>query len=321
MGDPCSHSETGFTMVEMLITMVIVSIVVGIAYYAYNKLATEVSNGSVSVEGAMDKIVGLELMRLDIAHAGFGIARDETCPPVRWISANDPSDPCDSDLENSLVLRSTMNNTNQSTMGWLLVECKENESWQNHIIIDEREVSTVNTIVFLDYRGQFGFSATSSTNCPRDANYIGYPVVGTNECNVQTCSRVAYTLSTTQSLSLCADGTKNLLRKVGAGSGSPILNCVADWDLRFGLDTDGDGAVDTVSTGSGLPTTPADIRSQLKYISVYALIQAGNYDAKYNYGNNVTVDNNVTLTFPAGCTKCPNYHWKVLKKTIKLMNL
>lgn len=316
------NNQKGFTLVEILITMVLVSAIIGMAYYAYNRLATGITTESSSIQGAMDKIIGLELLRLDIEHAGFGISKEESCSPVRWIAALNSSDQCDPDIEKGLILRSTLNNSNQKTLGWILVDCKQDESWLNHIIVDERKQPT-NNVVFLDYRKHFAFSGNVTSKCPLDAHYIGYPVDTSvsSGCNVQTCTRIAYVLSSSQSLAQCAQGTRNLLRKVGGELGAPILNCVADWELRFGLDTDNDGAVDSVVLGTDLPSSPEEIRNQLKYISFYALVQEGNFDSTYDYGNNVTVDNDVVLTFPSDCPTCPNYHWKVIKKTIRLMDL
>ncbi|NPA95045.1 MAG: prepilin-type N-terminal cleavage/methylation domain-containing protein [Thermodesulfobacteria bacterium] len=317
-------SQKGFTLVEIAVTMLIVSAAIGMAFFAFNKLSTSSSRETMSVETSMDKVVGMELFRLDIEHAGFGIGLDESCPPVKYISALNAADVCDPDLQDSLVLRSTLNNTNSKTLGWLSVDCKAGDPWASHILLDERKNTTVNSLVFLDYQEKISFVAPSSaTACPIDAHFIGYPVdtSSANSCKDQICSRIYYTLSSTQTLPKCAAGTKNLLRVVDNGTGSPVLSCVADLQFRFALDTNNDGIVDTVGDGTILPTNNDTLREQLKYITFYALIQDGPYDREYNYSSNVTVDSGVTLTFPTGCTNCSNYHWKVVKKTIKFMDL
>ena len=307
------NNSRGYTIVEILVTMVIVSIIIGIAFYSYNKLTVNLRSQSSSTESSMDKLVGLELVRLDIETAGYGIAVNETDPPVEWDNAS-----------GALVLRSTMNNTKSETFGWVFLKCQLGLQWNSSSVLalDERGDTTNNSLVFLDYRGKLAFSTSTSTTCPHDGHYIGYPIDSSvpSGCTNQTCTKIAYTLSSTQNLNTCAAGTKNLLRKVGSGNGTPVLNCVADWELRFGLDTDGDGGVDSVVDGTSIPTAHDDVRDQLKYISFYALVQNSQFDRNYNYGNNVTVDG-ITLSFPGSCTKCPNYHWKVINKTIKFMNL
>lgn len=310
------NDQRGFTILEMAVTMLLVSAVIGIAFYAYNRLASAIQTQSGSVAGTMDKLVGLELFRLDVEHAGMGIATDESNPPVE-INAK----------SGALILRSTINNTKQDTYGWVMVDCKAGLDWDSTsvLMLDERLVQTNDDMVFIDYRGRFGFTAGgSTTKCPRDAHYIGYPVdtSSSNGCALQTCAKITYALSAGQSLSTCAAGTRNLLRKVGGGSGIPILNCVADWELRFGLDTDGDGAVDSIVDGTGVPASPADVRKQIKYVSLYVLMQNSTYDRSYDYGSsNVTLDNSVVLAFPPGCGNCKHHHWKVIKKTVKFRNL
>ena len=308
-----NNQAKGFTIVEILVTMVIVSSIIGIAFYAYNKLTVNVRSQSSSIEASMDKLVGLELFRLDIETAGFGIAVDESSPPVEWDTNS-----------GALILRATMNNTNDDTLGWVFLKCQQGLSWDSGSVLalDERNEPSNDDLVFLDYRNKFAFSTNSSTTCPHDGHYIGYPVDTSiaNGCTDQICTKITYTLSTTQNIDTCADGTKNLLRKVGAGSGTPILNCVADWELRFGLDSNGDGSVDSVVAGASLPTDPDDVRDQLKYVSFYALVQDSQYDRNYSYGNNTTIDG-ITLSFPTACTKCTKYHWKLIKKTVKFMNL
>ena len=305
----------GFTLVEILVTMVLLSAIIGVAFYGYNKMASSVRTESGSIESRMDKIVGLELLRLDIENAGLGVGTDESNLPVEYNATSQ-----------ALTLRATMNNTNQSTYGWVFVNCKSGQNWNTSsvLMVDEREVTSNDNLVFIDYRRRYAFSVNStSTSCPRNAHYVGYPInPSSTGCSNQICTQITYQLSTTQSLSTCAPGTKNLLRKVDGGAGNPILNCVADIDWKFGLDTDGDGGVDTVADGSGIPTTSSGVRSQMKYIIFYALVQNSTYDSSYNFGSsNVTVDNGVALSLPTGCTTCSNYHWKVIKKLVKLMNL
>ncbi len=302
----------GFTIVELLVTMTIVSSVMAIAYYAYTRLSSNISSEYASIETAMDKIVGLELLRLDVEHAGFGVAYDESNLPIQWSSS-----------PNTLILRSTLNNSKTMTQGWLMADCVRGSLWTSCITLDERKDTTNNSIVFLNYQGNLAFSANSSTLCPINAHFIGYPVDTTisNGCINQVCTQIRYRLSSNQPLSQCALGTSNLLRQVGGGSGVPIINCVADWEVRFGLDTDGDGTFDVDAMPASLPATRQSQRSQVKYIAIYLLVQSGRYDPNFNFGNNITLSNGITLSFPLSCSKCPNYRWKVIEKKIKFMGL
>jgi len=63
--------------------------------------------------------------------------------------------------------------------------------------------------------------------------------------------------------------------------GTPLLDCVADMQVVYGLDTSGAGVVNSHTT---VPlTTAADIRSQLKEVRVYILAHEGRKDLFYNY--------------------------------------
>ncbi len=97
--------------------------------------------------------------------------------------------------------------------------------------------------------------------------------------------------------STCASGTKSLLRSEGAisgGSGNPqpILNCVLDFQVAFGLDTNEDGTIDCWDNGgaeaSGYSSTT--LRTRLKQVKVYILVQQGSRDPNYTYSNPDTND-------------------------------
>lgn len=93
--------------------------------------------------------------------------------------------------------------------------------------------------------------------------------------------------------SQCAPGTGVLVKSVmqhgnGAlGAPIPIMDCVADFQIVFGLDTDGNGELDT-STDSLLGMTAADIRAQVKVISAYILTHEGQQDPKYDFSQTST---------------------------------
>lgn len=299
--------ERGFTILELLVTMVIVSIVVGISYYAFDKMLTGSKSQMKSMEAQMDKLLGLENMRLDVEHAGYGIAVDETASPMSWNATG-----------RILVLRSTMSNTNQGTQGWLTVDCTGGGNWTGNIVVDKRG-STTQDIVFLSTNATFVKSANSSNiNCPALDVLIGYPYDSglTNGCNVQQCVAVTYELSSTQTLASCNPNTRNLLRKVGASAGTPVLNCVSDWDMRFNLDTNGDGIVDSAGAANFANAT------QVVSSIIYILMQEGRYDKDYVFSGNttdqgITIDG-LTLTLPSGFR---NYRWRVAKMVVRNMNL
>ena len=147
---------------------------------------------------------------------------------------------------------------------------------------------------------------------------------------------VRYYIGSGQRPTGCAVGSNSLLRvetdtpdpNVLPGNGDPLLACVLDMEIAFGLDTDEDGTIDTWDdggvTGSGYT---ADLqRKRLKEVKVYLLVQSGNRDRDYTFPNNNiqvgetigtdTVGRSVPLT-----TEQRHYRWRMVTITKTLRNL
>lgn len=124
----------------------------------------------------------------------------------------------------------------------------------------------------------------------------------------------------------------------------PILDCVADMQVVFGWDTDGDGIVDTTSNadGSSVAGTASagtvqgamgsadSIRSMLKFVKVYILAQDGGRDLNYtNPSSSIIVGDstetaltkNYDLTVGGTVTDWQRYRWKVYRIVVKPRNL
>ncbi len=63
----------GFTLVELLIAMTMFIIVIASASSVFVPLLTQFKQQSKSAETQIEGIIGLELLRRDIKHAGFGL--------------------------------------------------------------------------------------------------------------------------------------------------------------------------------------------------------------------------------------------------------
>ncbi len=296
----------GFSLIEALITLIIVSILTSAVYYTYTTLFRGAKSSSESTEQQIEKSIGLELLRLDLEHAGYGIAKDATDLILQWNSGS-----------STLTIRSTINNTNQSTIGWVLCV--------NGIMSDARKDTTNNNLVFIDASTENYSSAVTTGLCPASGIHIGFPFqTGANACNVggtNTCNTITYSLSNTNLPDHCHPNTFNLLRAVNSGSGNPVLSCVADFEVRFDLDTNADGKINCSSDSCLTDVLPANnnaIRTQVKNIHVYLLIQEGGLNKEYVYsGGNPTIDG-ITLQLP------PNhqhYKWKAYKISVKPLGM
>ena len=290
----------GYSLIEILITIFIVSLLLSASYYLYVDIFRGVKEESESTELQIEKIVGLELLRLDIEHLGYGVAKNATDKIVEH----------DNKI---LTIRSTINNTDKSSIGWIL--CKDGV-----ILKDARFDKKNNKIVLIDVNSGNYYKVITDGTCPSPGLYVGFPIGDSaNACIVdsdKTCNTIIYKLSDSQNLSHCNPNTRNLLRVVNnSPTGDPVLNCVADFRVTFELDTNGDGKIDcnTKDTNCSLPTNNNDIRVQLKKINVYILMQEGGLNKNYSYkGNNPTIDG-IILQLPANYE---HYRWKVLKLSV-----
>lgn len=124
----------------------------------------------------------------------------------------------------------------------------------------------------------------------------------------------------------------------------PILDCVADMQVVFGWDTDGDGIADTTSNADGSSVSgtasagtvqgamgSADsIRGMLKFVKIYLLAQDGAKDSNYsNPSSSIIVGDssetaltkNYDLTVGGTAADWQRYRWKVYRIVVKPKNL
>lgn len=122
--------------------------------------------------------------------------------------------------------------------------------------------------------------------------------------------------------SKCASNTGILYKatvnqKDGALTEMPILDCVADMQIIFRLDT---GYTNNIT-----PLTAGQIRERLKEVRVYLLTHEGSIDKKYTHGSsNVTVGEfglGNTFNLVTGNSDWSRYRWKVIALSLKPKNI
>ena len=112
-----------------------------------------------------------------------------------------------------------------------------------------------------------------------------------------------------------------------SGSEFPLLDCVADMQVVYILDSASNGVITETNSLAGLSTS--QIREQLKAIQVYVLTHEGGKDSLYTYPNETiavgpTVDgitagsNGRTVTIGTGWQ---HYRWKIYRFTVNPLNL
>jgi hypothetical protein len=129
----------------------------------------------------------------------------------------------------------------------------------------------------------------------------------------------------------CAAGTSNLERNESddpndaAMNPNPLLTCVLDMEVAFGLDTNEDGNIDTWDDGGKTAAgyTEAMLRKQLKTVKVYLLVQSGSRDRDYTFpaaslrvGEGTTIGRTVPLS-----AEQRHFRWRMVTITKTLRNL
>jgi len=129
----------------------------------------------------------------------------------------------------------------------------------------------------------FGFPKDTDSACEQP--FGGWTFIFQRACcKDQYCTGILWYLKQpAAAVDYCLSGTYTLYRQTTSPSSSsgfqtpvPVLNCVADWDVVFGLDTDGDGNVDywvdRLPYTCGM--TNDDIKQEVKLVKVYMLVQS-----------------------------------------------
>ncbi len=361
----------GFSLVELLITIVIFLIIAGILFYLITVALRSFSNTASSTKKEAEVAVNTGPLMFDIKHAGYGISTNETSLVISYCNGTaGTDDACNlatavsAERGKLLLLKETTNilrNPSAApTTGFALwngtAASGYPEDLSAHILNYDYCVWLGNEKVLLNETVCNKLTVANGTY-PYLA--LGYPYDYNASCNNanpicchnQDCTGIAYYLlppnrSSVNAFKNCIEGTYILYRTTSdrdetnnIGTGSiymvPVLACVSDWDVWFGLDTDGDGQPNTWI--NKIPYSPyvennKDLSEQLTVMKIYFLVQASQSpDPGYNYCNYARcTDNNTAVVvdvLPDGTQvklatpqdKDPywtRYHWRVVELTL-----
>ena len=304
-------NEKGLTLVELLVTLAIFSIVMAGVYAVYTTQIRHSTREYMLAESEMELGIAKTVIERDIMMAGYGIADDYSTlsiDPVP-IYATDATSPVTYD---SLSLRGTaIGILSKSTQGWSYIVNKGSpvmfQSWTD----DRENIVSGDQVIYMEPNTREilteGITAIFSyPEIPLTADK-GTLVYGIHsESAALPYYTVEYLLGGTP-LSLCAPGTRSLLRAESRNNDpplpanrEPLLNCVRDFQVSFGLDTDENGTIDAwdpISPGS-FQVSGYDMKSlkkRLKQVRVYILVQEGSRDPDYTYSNPENPGNPATI--------------------------
>lgn len=213
------NKEKAFSLIELLVVLAIISILSTAIFSVFRKIVGDFNTEYQKLTSQIEFSSGIELLRADISHAGYGLANDLGLLPVETNATKD-----------ILTIKGTIDITNKKTRGWILVDCRNGKF---NVQLDSREIKlNTQNFVFLDINKNFVANGLYGT-CPSNAILVGFPLdVNYGNCNGQNCYQIVYKLSKTQNLNSCSQNTKNLLRVVGNGNGEPIISCVKTFNVN-----------------------------------------------------------------------------------------
>jgi hypothetical protein len=143
---------------------------------------------------------------------------------------------------------------------------------------------------------------------------------------VRPFNRADYYIDNTAVPQRCAPNTGVLVKVVLPHDGTaptllPLLDCVADMQIVYGLDNNADGAVEAWSSDISAGMTAEDIRTQLAEVRVHILAQEGQRDDSYTTpsGTIFVGSQGVGRNFNVGVNT--NYRWKQYSIVVKPKNL
>jgi len=181
------------------------------------------------------------------------------------------------------------------------------------------------------YFTQKGDLSNFAPTDPNETRYL-YGISG-NATIRAPFNRADYYISTARVPRNCATGTGVLVKAVMQQSGGtlgpemPLIDCVADFQVVFGLDTNDNGEVNQrTNNANGLQVN--DYYDQVREITAYILTHDGGMDRRYEYPNTTVYVGNGAQGRNFDLTALPGigddwkfYRWRLLQITVQPLNL
>jgi prepilin-type N-terminal cleavage/methylation domain-containing protein len=370
-------NSKGFTLVELIVVMAVFIVILVMAGNAFNSILTQNVKVSSSEESNIEGIIGLEMFRHDLEQAGFGLPSGPSPMPTYSEAADAPASGCNESanavpravvaqdslttgvLANTdyLAIKGTTLGQSPASQRWTYVDstgvpnqwASDNLTPGDRVIVLQRsftETGVTNQLLTDDSSGSYEviYSDSAFPIFPAINNQV-YHIYGVDSGTLtMPFNRSDYYVRDPGSMpSRCARHTGILYKAVvnqsdGTLTEMPVMDCIADMQVVFGWDSNGDGVIDTSSNGDGTAVSgtasqsdiqalmgSADgVRNSLKLIKVYILAQDGTKDRLF------TNPNPTIVMAPGETTVVPNYNlqanqlnyrWKVYRVVVKPKNL
>ncbi|MCL5024105.1 MAG: prepilin-type N-terminal cleavage/methylation domain-containing protein [Nitrospirae bacterium] len=367
--------QEGFTLVELLITMTMFVLVIAAASDIFTGLLNRSKQQSKVSETNMEAMMGLDILRKDIGHAGYGLPW-KIPAGVNYLEASTASAALYNDAPSSAP-RAILsgNNTGYHGSDYIVIKAANlanNEVCRRWTYLRSGNVARewepeaarlpggARVIVLSNSQSAEGrvlvaagpsFFSRYERSSPDGLAQASFAPSDTAE------SRIVYGIDDDTNLRMpfnradffirvpagnmprmCASGTGVLYKAIlshtagtfPAGNMVPLLDCVADLQVVFGLDVNNDGnIIYTDDISDGVLFSAPRIRDQVREVRVYVLAHEGQRDVNYLYpAGEITMpaapDPAAGLGSTFNLEAIPdyrNYRWKVYTLVVKPDNL
>ncbi|MDW8002213.1 MAG: PilW family protein [Deltaproteobacteria bacterium] len=358
-------TSRGFSLIEILVVMAILCIVIMMGSETFMATIKGARRETGSSMTQIELTVALNYIRYDVEHAGYGLCRKfmgniryEEARDLEISHLNDaPSGiprPIISDNNKGmngsdrLVIKSVLAGTNETCTKWTYVKFGEPpKMWDDAklrlknnerviVIKPGRGKERIDELV-MDPNGSFftlfKVEGLGPNFSPKTENerYIIYGVDPDTNLRMPF-NRTDYFIRVPSSgmPSRCAPNTGILYKATlnhsdGRFTYLPIMDCVADFQVIFGVDLNGDGLLDSYI--DDVSTYDAEtLRKRIKEVRLYILTHIGKKDADYSFNQDRIYvgefgkGRELNLPQVLGQTY-RNYRWKIYSVAVQPKNL
>ena len=349
--------ESGFSLLEMMIALAIVAFVLAAASIFFIAVVRQYKVQTKITETNVEGIIGLEILRRDVESLGYGLPWSNLPPyseaasgdlndsgnPPRAVVSLDASPRGINNGSDYLVVKSARVGMDAAAGKWTTLRegpvtrdwgsAEENLAAGDRVIVLSPGGSATDQRVLLTPLGGTRFDSLSSFD-PADPfqTNIVYGI-GSMASTRFPFNRADYYIdnSVYPRPGHCAPITGTLVKRVVRHSDGalddplPLLDCVADLQVVYGLDNNADGNVTWTPALATLfpagPNAAADIRSKLVEVRVHILAQSGQMDRSYTYPQNTVSVGSMGVTRNFDVSGYRNYRWKQYTIVVKPRNL
>jgi prepilin-type N-terminal cleavage/methylation domain-containing protein len=349
----CIKRRSGFSLIELLIAIALTAIVIMMTSNAFTLILNQSGQQAKVAGSGMDSTIGLRVLRYDVEHASYGLPgqfqnsinySEAASSPASGYNDSPAGAPHgimtgnNTGLNGSdyLVVKSMLAGTTDAAQRWTYItQGGSPKVWDsaklclqagNRVVVikPRTDLTSQNELVmngatFFTQYSSTSFSTDFSPNQPSE-RFIIYGVDPNTDLRMPF-NRADYYIARPANISpSCAPNTGILYKATvshvdGSLNGMPILDCVADMQVIFRTDTDGDRIADT-STNNISTLTAQQVRENVKEVRIYILAQEGQRDRSYTFSPSTMAVGEFGLghTFDLASTigtGWQNYRWRV----------